>query len=65
MTITYYTQVEVAERLGLTKQRVNAMTRDGLLRTVEPISGAVRITARELARFERLDRRPGRPKKER
>lgn len=57
MTVT-----EAAEKLGVSPQRVRAMIASGLLAAKKNGRDWV-ITAQALAKVQRMDRKPGRPRK--
>lgn len=58
----YLTTKEAAERLGLSDTRVVQMISRGQITGAEKFSGYI-IPVKEVERLEKLDRKPGRPHK--
>jgi len=54
---------QAAKRLGLHRSRVWLLIREGRLRARETVRG-YRLDPRDVEAFARLDRRPGRPRKQ-
>lgn len=53
-------QTQAAERLGLTRQRVSVLIKDGRIKAKE-IAGRPLISEQELNRFATIPRKGGRP----
>jgi excisionase family DNA binding protein len=59
----YLTTLEAAKRLGVSDTRIRQMLRDGVI-IGEKFGRSYMVPEFEIERLEKLDRRPGRPKKD-